>query len=53
MPVARFREELRYTRVDEDAEVKLQPNEEVVSSKVHNVNGEQHWVFIVKRVTAR
>ena len=53
MPTANFREELRITRQDEDAVVKLQPNEEVVSAKVGNVAGENHWYFIIKRTTAK
>lgn len=53
MPTASFREELRITRQDEEAVVKLQPNEEVVSARVGNVAGEQHWYFIVKRTTTK
>lgn len=49
MPIANFREELRVTVGEKEAVVKLQPNEEVVSARVGNVAGEQHWVFIIKR----
>lgn len=50
MKVASFREVILYLRQDEEADVKLGPNEEVVSSKVANINGQQRWVFIIKRM---
>lgn len=51
--VERYREVIQYLRPQEEAAVKLEPNEEIVSSKMAVIGGEWRWTFLIKRTTGR
>lgn len=53
MSVETFREVIMYLRPDEEAKVKLAPNEVVVDQQMAVINGEHRWTFIIKRITGR
>jgi len=53
MSVEHYREVLIYVRPDEEAKVKLLPNEEVVYARMAVIAGEHRWTFVIKKTTGR
>jgi hypothetical protein len=53
MSVESYREVIMYLRPEEEAKVKLAPNEEVVDQRLATIGGEWRWTFIIKRTTAK